>query len=77
MTGIRGSDVSKWTSEDVAKFVTGLTGRENYGLLFLNEEIDGEAFLLLTRNDISKVLNIKLGPTLKIHGAILYARAND
>lgn len=77
LNGIRGSEVSRWTSADVSSFVTKVTGRESYGQLFLNEEIDGEAFLLLSQNDISNVLNIKLGPTLKIHGAILYALTNE
>ncbi|XP_039257464.2 lethal(3)malignant brain tumor-like protein 4 [Styela clava] len=77
MKGVRASIITKWSSADVAKFVQELTGHEKYGKMFLNEEIDGEAFLLLTQNDIFKVLKIKLGPTLKIHNAILYARAND
>ena len=77
VTGVRGSEICKWSSKEVSDFVTGLTGQEKYGKLFLEEEIDGEAFLLLTQNDIFKVLNIKLGPTLKIHGAILFARTSD
>lgn len=36
--------------------------------------IDGEAFLLLTQNDIVKVLKIKLGPAIKIHNTIILLR---
>jgi hypothetical protein len=35
------------------------------------QQIDGEAFLLLNQADIVKILDIKLGPALKIYNAIL------
>lgn len=38
-------------------------------LLF--QQIDGEAFLLLTQVDLVKILSIKLGPALKIYNSIL------
>ncbi|KAI2650065.1 Lethal(3)malignant brain tumor-like protein 1 [Labeo rohita] len=43
----------------------------------IEEMIDGEAFLLLTQNDIVKIMNIKLGPALKIHNAILMFKSTD
>ena len=39
-------------------------------LLLLLQQIDGEAFLLLTQNDIVNILKIKLGPALKIYKSI-------
>lgn len=36
----------------------------------LFQQIDGEAFLLLTQNDIVNILKIKLGPALKIFNTI-------
>ena len=46
-----------------------------YALTFLFhftfQQIDGEAFLLLNQTDIVKILEIKLGPALKIYNAIL------
>ncbi len=35
------------------------------------QQIDGEAFLLLNQTDIVKIMNIKLGPALKIFNSIL------
>ena len=43
----------------------------------LDEEIDGEAFLLLTQTDLVKALGIKLGPALKIVNTILMIHSND
>lgn len=37
----------------------------------LFQQIDGEAFLLLTQSDIVKIMNIKLGPALKIFNSIV------
>lgn len=35
------------------------------------QQIDGEAFLLLTQSDLVKILSMKLGPALKIFNSIL------
>jgi len=40
------------------------------------QQIDGEAFLLLTQADIVRVLKIKLGPAIKIYNSILMIRNN-
>lgn len=40
------------------------------------QQIDGEAFLLLTQADIVKVMNIKLGPAIKIYNSILMIKNN-
>ncbi|XP_067867686.1 lethal(3)malignant brain tumor-like protein 4 isoform X3 [Heterodontus francisci] len=37
----------------------------------IEEQIDGEAFLLLNQTDIVKIMSIKLGPALKIYNSIL------
>lgn len=41
------------------------------------QQMDGEAFLLLTQADIVKILSIKLGPALKIYNAILMLKNAD
>lgn len=43
----------------------------------LLQQIDGEAFLLLTQTDIVKILSIKLGPALKIYNSILMLKNAD
>lgn len=37
----------------------------------LLQQIDGEAFMLVTQTDIVKIMNVKLGPALKIYNSIL------
>ncbi|XP_072276209.1 lethal(3)malignant brain tumor-like protein 3 [Pyxicephalus adspersus] len=63
--------VTKWTAEEVAQFVQQLPGCTEQASVFKEEQIDGVAFLLLTRNDLVKILGLKLGPALKIHNSIL------
>ena len=43
---------------------------------FYFQQVDGEAFLLLTQTDIVKVLEIKLGPALKIFNSIIMFKNN-
>lgn len=50
--------------------VSGLAAR------FVEEEIDGEALLMLTQDDLLKVLGLKLGPALKVVNAILLIKSN-
>ncbi|KAM9320144.1 lethal(3)malignant brain tumor-like protein 3 [Gastrophryne carolinensis] len=62
--------VTKWTAEEVAQFVQQLPGCTEQASVFREEQIDGVAFLLLTRNDLVKILGLKLGPALKIYNSI-------
>lgn len=40
------------------------------------QEIDGEAFLLLSQTDLVRNLRLKLGPALKVHSCILRFRSS-
>uniref|UniRef100_A0A8C5R7R6 Lethal(3)malignant brain tumor-like protein 1 n=1 Tax=Leptobrachium leishanense TaxID=445787 RepID=A0A8C5R7R6_9ANUR len=71
VAGISASTVSKWSIEEVYRFVQTLTGCEDQARLFKDEMIDGQALLLLTQTDIVKILCIKLGPAVKIYNSIL------
>ena len=75
--GVKVKDVAKWSISEVSSFVNDLTGRTEYGKVLASEEVDGESFLLLTQADIAKVLNIKLGPALKIYNAVLLIKAAE
>ncbi|XP_061811248.1 lethal(3)malignant brain tumor-like protein 4 isoform X1 [Nerophis lumbriciformis] len=75
--GLTAKRVAAWTSEEVATFVKGLPGCKEHAVTFKTEQIDGEAFLLLTQSDIVKILSIKLGPALKIYNAILMLKNAD
>ncbi|XP_053310669.1 lethal(3)malignant brain tumor-like protein 3 [Spea bombifrons] len=63
--------VSKWSAEEVSRFVQQLPGCCEQASVFKDEQIDGEAFLLLTQSDLVKILGLKLGPALKIYNSIL------
>ena len=59
--------------------LNGLEGEGECGEIgnrFLEEEIDGEAFLMLTQTDLVQSLGIKLGPALKIFNSILMIKSN-
>jgi len=61
--------IMKWTVDDVMSHVRSL-GCTKQAKIFADQQIDGEAFLLLTQNDIVNILKIKLGPALKIFNTI-------
>lgn len=61
----------------VSEFIQSLPGCEEHGKVFKDEQIDGEAFLLMTQTDIVKIMSIKLGPALKIFNSILMFKAAE
>ncbi|XP_048860554.1 lethal(3)malignant brain tumor-like protein 3 isoform X1 [Brienomyrus brachyistius] len=71
VAGITASKVAEWTVEQVTQFIQGLPGCKEHVRTFKEEQIDGEAFLLLTQVDLVKIMCIKLGPALKIYNSIL------
>ncbi|KAG5858109.1 hypothetical protein ANANG_G00026600 [Anguilla anguilla] len=75
--GLTARQVAQWSTDEVASFVRGLPGCRDHAVTFRNEQIDGEAFLLLTQADIVKILSIKLGPALKIYNSILMFKSAD
>nr|KAG5705841.1 hypothetical protein BaRGS_030731 [Batillaria attramentaria] len=66
-----GNEVKRWSIEQVASFVSTLPGCRDYEKVFREQQIDGEAFLLLNQADIVRIMSIKLGPALKIFNSIL------
>uniref|UniRef100_A0A672UVD0 SAM domain-containing protein n=1 Tax=Strigops habroptila TaxID=2489341 RepID=A0A672UVD0_STRHB len=71
VSGLTAKHVAKWTVEEVVSFIQRLPGCKEQASVFREEQIDGEAFLLLNQSDIVKILSIKLGPALKIYNSIL------
>ncbi|KAL8186511.1 UNVERIFIED_CONTAM: Lethal(3)malignant brain tumor-like protein 3 [Gekko kuhli] len=63
--------------QKVSEFIRSLPGCEEHGKVFKDEQIDGEAFLLMTQADIVKIMSIKLGPALKIFNSILMFKAAE
>ncbi|KAM6280918.1 lethal(3)malignant brain tumor-like protein 3 isoform 1-T11 [Porphyrio hochstetteri] len=77
VAGIPASKVSKWSTDEVSEFIRSLPGCEEHSKVFKDEQIDGEAFLLMTQSDIVKIMSIKLGPALKIFNSILMFKAAE
>ncbi|NXW59000.1 LMBL1 protein, partial [Eurystomus gularis] len=75
--GLTAKQVAKWTVEEVVNFIQSLPGCKEQAPVFKEEQIDGEAFLLLDQSDMVRILNIKLGPALKIYNAILMLKSAE
>ncbi|KAF6777983.1 hypothetical protein AHF37_02749 [Paragonimus kellicotti] len=59
--------VRHWTPDDVVTFVQGTPGCGAYASAFLTNEIDGEALLLLAKDQfIQPPIGMKIGPALKL-----------
>ncbi|XP_076045259.1 uncharacterized protein LOC143027693 [Oratosquilla oratoria] len=59
-------NVSHWTVEQIMQHFNS-KGYQDFSHVFNEQDIDGTALLMLTRNDILTGLNLKLGPALKIY----------
>ncbi|XP_063850444.1 lethal(3)malignant brain tumor-like protein 3 isoform X1 [Scylla paramamosain] len=70
----RRSEVETWSPEQVADLVGRIQGCDAVAAVFTEQQIDGEALLMMTQNDLVSLLNIKLGPAVKIMAIIMYLR---
>ena len=75
-------EVSSWSPRQVANFVTSIPGvvmLNGHAIVqrIIEEEIDGEAFLLLTQADMVKLLGLKLGPAVKVFNAIVLIKSGS
>ncbi|XP_076440126.1 lethal(3)malignant brain tumor-like protein 3 isoform X2 [Babylonia areolata] len=68
----KGDDVKEWTVDQVASFIGSLPGCREVENNFREQQIDGDSFLLMTQADIVKILNVKLGPALKIFTSVVF-----
>ncbi|KAK7501873.1 hypothetical protein BaRGS_00006959, partial [Batillaria attramentaria] len=60
------TDPAKWSVIEVYEFVKSLPGCQEYADEFRQQEIDGQALLLLKEDHLMTAMSIKLGPALKI-----------
>lgn len=63
-------NIESWTTEDVRVFVDNIPGCAGYGELFESQQICGKSLLYLDQRDLLDVINVKLGPAVKIYHAI-------
>ncbi|XP_064082090.1 lethal(3)malignant brain tumor-like protein 3 isoform X1 [Macrobrachium nipponense] len=70
------SDVEAWNAEQVQQMVARIPGCEKVSTVFMSEQIDGEALLMMTQSDLVSLLHIKLGPAIKIMAVIMCLRSS-
>lgn len=70
------ADPREWTEDDVVDFVSSLPSFKENSKLFKEHNIDGESFLMLSQRDLVDILNIKLGPAIKLYNIIVLLRQN-
>ncbi|XP_004519571.1 uncharacterized protein LOC101462021 isoform X1 [Ceratitis capitata] len=63
-----------WSTRDTCAFVQCVLQNSEITERFLREDIDGNALLLLQQSDLTEILNLKLGPAVKIFSCILQLR---
>lgn len=63
-------DVRSWLRDDVVKFVTMVPGCSEYAETFYREKIDGISLIHLSDWHLLNVLNMRLGPALRLRIAI-------
>lgn len=64
------SVVESWSIEDVKKFVDSIPGCAGNGQLFESQQICGKSLMYLDQKELIDIINIKLGPAIKIYNAI-------
>lgn len=70
----QGPQLHEWSVAEVCDFIRNLPGCSDYAEDFENQEIDGQALLLLKPNNLVSVMGIKLGPALKIIDRVNFMR---
>lgn len=67
-----GGDPRRWNCKQVASFVNSVV--PGLSKPFIDQEIDGEAFLMMSQSDLTAYLGIKLGPAIRIFNCIALLR---
>lgn len=63
-------DVRDWDCDEIFTYFMA-TSTAEYAHLFKEREIDGDALLLINRDDVLTKFNLKLGPALRLYSHIL------
>nr|XP_050851740.1 lethal(3)malignant brain tumor-like protein 3 isoform X1 [Vespula vulgaris] len=64
----------RWSNEEVIKFIQSVPNCKEIGNIFRKHNIDGEAFLMLTQEDLVSLLGLRLGPAIKLYNSIVLLR---
>ncbi|XP_046424366.1 lethal(3)malignant brain tumor-like protein 3 isoform X2 [Neodiprion virginianus] len=68
------TDPRRWSNEEVIKFIHSVPNCREIGSIFRKNSIDGEAFLMLTQEDLVSLLGLRLGPAIKLYNSIVLLR---
>lgn len=60
------SDVTRWSVEQVARYVASIPGCRDYAETFRQEQIDGACLIRLTERHLLGVIKMKLGPAIRL-----------
>lgn len=63
-----------WTKDEVAKFVSQLPNCFNLGSVFIENDIDGFAFLALRTRDMIDMMGLSTGAAIKVFNRIMLLR---
>ncbi|XP_012282792.1 lethal(3)malignant brain tumor-like protein 3 isoform X2 [Orussus abietinus] len=64
----------RWSNEEVIRFIQSVPNCKEIGSVFRKHNIDGEAFLMLTQEDLISLLGLRLGPAIKLYNSIVLLR---
>lgn len=64
----------KWTANTVAEYIIKITADLETAIKFEDQKIDGKSLLSMCQDDLTSLMNIKLGPAIKIYNRILHMR---
>lgn len=74
VVGRQTTNPRRWSNEEVIKFVQSMPNCQEIANVFRQNNIDGEAFLMLTQEDLMSVLRLRLGPAIKLYNSIVLLR---
>ncbi|XP_014468814.1 PREDICTED: lethal(3)malignant brain tumor-like protein 3 isoform X1 [Dinoponera quadriceps] len=64
----------RWSTEEVIKFIQSVPNCKDIATVFRKHNIDGEAFLMLTQEDMVTLLDLRLGHAIKLYNSIVLLR---
>lgn len=63
-----------WSTKETSTFIDVALNCPDYAEIFVQQDIDGKALLLLQQDDLTETLGMKLGPAVKLYTVILQLR---
>ncbi|PNF43858.1 hypothetical protein B7P43_G04227 [Cryptotermes secundus] len=71
---VKNGNPNMWSVEQVAQFVWSIPDCCHVAQNFKEQQIDGEALLMMAQNDLVQYMDMKLGPAIKLYNSIVLLR---